>query len=116
MAEMNEPWRLWRRKWVNGDKWQQCIEPIAFGDEWEFELIANTISINGVEVPRPMQEQPEFGQLYWFVDSSYESGVCAVVWSGDNYDYYRFINGFCHLTRENCIIHAKALFSFTEVK
>ena len=114
-AVMNEPWKLWECK-MNVNHWEKLFIHPVWDEHTEYRQIPKTIRIGNYDVPEPMQEQPEFGQLYWFVDCSYESGVCAVVWSGDNYDYCRFTSGFCHLTRENCIIHAKALFSFSEVK
>lgn len=116
MAEMDEPWKLWRRKWVNGKEWKQCVEPIAFGDEWVFEQIPKTIQIGAFSVPEPMREKPEIGSEYWFVEASCEDGVFMGYWNGAKEDILRLERGQCHLTRDNCIAHAKALFSFSEIK
>lgn len=74
-----------------------------------------TFEINGHEVPEPMREKPEKGTEYWYIDPC-EYDLCDwSTWENDSIDNNRLKNGVCHLTRENCIIHAKALFSFSEV-
>lgn len=116
MAEMDEPWKLWRRKWVNGKEWRQCVEPIAFGDEWEFEQIPKTIRIGNFDVPEPMLGKPENGTEYFYVSCSSKRGVRSEFWHGYETDNLILKRGICHTTKEAALAHAKALFSFSEIK
>lgn len=113
MAEMDEPWKLWEYR--NYKEWQQCWGHPYWYDDTEYRQIPKTISINGIEVPEPMRDKPEIGTVYYVVDAVEEDGTCERLWADDIWDNWMFNRGQIHLTRENCIIHAKALFSFSEV-
>ena len=112
-AEMDEPWKLWELR-SPGFKWITCNKHPEWRKENEYRQIPKTISINGFEVPEPMREKPEIGDHYWCIDPSEDELCDLMCWDGDSYDMNRFKNGLCHLTRDNCIAHAKALFSFSE--
>jgi len=112
-AEMDEPWKLWEVTTPTG----QIIKPygqFSWLDEFEYRQITKTININGHEVPEPMQVKPDIGAKYWYVDI--DELRQWTTWQDDEYDNNRFKNGVCHATKEAAIAHAKALFSFSEIK
>jgi len=113
-AEMEEPWKLWRLREHKMNPWFYPNCHFVFNDCFDYELIPKTININCHEVPEPMREKPDIGAKYWYVDIDglYE----WTTWQDDECDDNRFKNGVCHATKQAAIAHAKALFSFTEVK
>ena len=112
-AEMDEPWKFWELR-SPGLKWITCTKHPEWRKENEYRQITNTIKINGHEVPEPMREKPEIGSKYWYVDI--DELRQWTTWQDDEYDNNRFKNGVCHATKEAAISHAKALFSFSEIK
>ena len=71
------------------------------------------ISINGIEVPEPMREEPEFNTEYWVADPVETGGETACMWHNMEAEKRWLSLGLCHLTEEAAAIHAKALLSFT---
>jgi len=114
-AEMDEPWKLWEYCDDDG-RWFKLYGHFVFEDKCEYRQITKTININSHEVPEPMREEPDIGTDYFVVSPYSDDGVEGSTWEVCNVDkrFLRF--GLCHLTREAAIAHAKALFSFTEVK
>lgn len=78
------------------------------------DSIPKTLLINGHDVPEPMREKPEIGTEYWYVDAKLDNGASSFYWDNGRIDNLLLSHGICHLTRDNCIAHAKALFSFSE--
>ena len=113
-AECDEPWKLWKGEDSHGNVFDLQTHPQWLND-YEYRQIPKTININGHEVPEPMREKPELGTEYYFITSSEKDGTRKDIWCGADDDINRMNNGVCHLTRDNCIAHAKALFSFSEV-
>jgi len=114
MAEMDEPWRLWQYRTNDYDLWNKCGKHPEWKDEHEYRLIPKTIQIGAFSVPEPMREKPDMHDPYYVVDLSSEDGISEALWedSGIENEWLRL--GIIHLTRDNCIAHAKALFSFSE--
>lgn len=115
MAEMDEPWKLWQWKSPMGG-WNNFNDHFAFNDCYEYRQITKTIKIGSFDVLEPMREKPEIGTEYFTVDLTREDGCGKSEWNDDHYDNRWLTLGICHLTREDCIAHAKALFSFSEIK
>lgn len=115
-AEMDEPWKFCG----SGDR--QKVDGIDLAVISHSRIIGNTakipktININGHEVPDPMREKPKCDSYYWCIDPDRKNGVSKHVWEDDSADNCRLSKGLCHLTSENCIAHARALFSFSEIK
>ena len=78
-----------------------------------FRIKRKTININGIEVPEPMREEPEFNTDYWVADPVETGGETACIWDNMEADKRWLSLGLCHLTQEAATIHAKALLSFT---
>ncbi len=113
-AEMDEPWKLWSVK--KHDQWLHLKSHPGWMEEREYRQIPKTIRIGNFDVPEPMRDRPEIGTEYYVVDAYGNNGVFKSNWHGSQCDELAFERGLCHITSENCIIHAKALFSFTEVR
>lgn len=116
MAEMDEPWLLWEGKPEVCEKFVAMGYHFIFEDTWDFRLKTKTLSINGLDVPEPMREKPEIGTKYWYIETSSDALCDWTTWQDDESDNRHLRLGDCHLTRDNCIAHAKALFSFSELK
>lgn len=114
-AECDEPWKLWRWRRNGNASWGTMIGHFSFHDYNDYELIPKTIDINGYKVPEPMREKPRHGSKYWYIHPDADEGVYDSTWTDHRIDDLRLSRNICHLTLENCLIHAKALFSFTEV-
>ena len=71
------------------------------------------ISINGIEVPEPMREEPEFNTEYWVADPVAAGGAVDFTWQNVAADERWLSLGICHLTKEAAAIHVNALLSFT---
>lgn len=113
-AEMDEPWKLWQWQDETGN-WNKVAGHPSWLDSWEYRQIPKTIRIGNYDVPEPMRDKPDYCAPYWYIDTAADEGVAEGCWTEAKTDYLRLTKNVCHLTRENCIIHAKALFSFTEV-
>ncbi len=73
-----------------------------------------TIEINGLTIPEPLRERPEFGTRYFSPLIAYgRAETIANEWDGDRIDEDRFNCGLCHLDRGAAKQHAKALLSLT---
>lgn len=68
-----------------------------------------TIKIGDMEVPEPLREMPSDDTTYYYVDTGYQDLYDFESWEGSKSDLHRFNHGFCHLTKDAAISHAKAL-------
>lgn len=114
MTEMNEPWRLWEITLPDGRTYYPKYHFIWL-DDHEYRQIPKTIRIGNYDVPEPMREKPDINNRYWTISPGENDDVTSFRWSDDRVDNNLLRLGLCHQTRENCIVHAKALFSFSEV-
>lgn len=115
-SEMDDPWRLWELRESDNTAWFKPHDHIVFRDEWQYRQIPKTILINGFEVPEPMMNKPEINTRYFSVNPRNKSGVDCFIWRNDRTDSRLLNRGLCHESEKSAIIHAKALFSLTEVK
>ena len=89
--------------------------------ESEFDLIAeytppaNTININGYEVPEPVREPLAMGELHYIADITYAGKPQRHSWEDDVFDHHALKNGLIHLTKKAVKKHNKALKSFTKL-
>jgi len=116
-AETEKPWERWQYKSIYDADWIDGKVDFAFYQGWEYRRKPRFILINGIEVPEPMREKPEFGASYWIPDIWDTSGRLSsseMTWEDHETDNDWFFTGICHLTREAAELHAKALLSFTK--
>lgn len=117
MAEMDEPWKLWQfRNTLASDNWNNIYGCPDWDERLEYRQIPKTIKIGNFDIPEPMREKPEIGSEYFYVSCSSPSGIRAEFWHDSETDNRILDRRICHLTRDNCILHARALFSFSEIK
>lgn len=73
-----------------------------------FRIKPRTMSINGMEFPEPMLEEPEVGTEYWMVDI-HNQGCNFFSWIGDDNDLKWLKRGLIQATEEGAIAQAKAM-------
>lgn len=98
-----------------GRKWKTVASPLALVDDssWELRVKPETININGHEVPAPVLEPLEKGQVYWLVRCCSTVGSESQTWNGDPHDFLWLKNGLIHLHHKAADAHTEALLSFT---
>ena len=70
---------------------------------------APTIIVNGIEVPEPVREELENGQLYWLVFPVGEELSMEATWYDEATHHTRLNRGLIHLTEDAAVAHAKAM-------
>ena len=73
-----------------------------------------TIRIGEYDVPEPVREPLEKDTEYWIAHFSLEGLANRFKWYSDKFDNRVLKNGLIHLTKEDAVIHAKALLSLTK--
>ena len=115
-AEMDEPWKLWDAMNNCESKWV----PLKAHPKWDkgttYRVRPKTIRIGNYDVPEPMREKPEMYSTYYFIRLDVKGGYLRDVWANEVTDNRRLEAGICQATESGIIAHAKALFSFSEVK
>lgn len=90
---------------------QPCLAKSAgeifFSQHHEYSLAPRTRIINGVEVPAPMDKEPEIGEIYWFEHIGREEMADDFRWIGDDIDKRLFSIGI-HETAEAAAANCKA--------
>ncbi len=101
------PWELWEVS-NNGDYWVKLEK----NPNWEanyYRRKPRTITVNGIEVPKPMRIKPKKGAVY-FIPHQYEEELYMEFdWDDDRNDNLWLERGLCHATAEAAIAHAKAM-------
>ena len=115
-AEMDEPWKLWEGRPGKIGVWGGFVGHFTFEDDWEYRQIPKTIQIGIHQIPEPMREKPEMYSTYYFIRLDVKGGYLRDVWANEVTDNRRLEAGICQATESGIIAHAKALFSFSEVK
>jgi len=105
-----------RRK-KHAEEWRTPENPLCFlGDScvdgYEWRVKPETITINGHEVPCPVREPLEKGQVYWCVAPDSDTYTDTFLWGDDDLDKRLLRRGLIHLTKEAAVAHAEALLSF----
>ena len=108
--------------WANGENiqcwnnelqaWRDLCQP-SFNSDVKFRVKPKTISINGIEVPAPEQQELSEGTRYYVPCLEAGDWINWYEWSGALIDKRVLGLGIIHLTREAAEQHAKALLSFT---
>lgn len=114
----DKPWRLWecRRCLGINNVWRVCDSEITWSIHIEYRRKQKTININGFEVPEPVRDPLEVGQIYYASHILASKGFVAEhEWNNTNYNYHLLKAGLIHLTPEAAELHAKALLSFTKI-
>ncbi len=92
--------------------WIEMSLSSSFIREEEYRLKPRYIDINGHQVPEPVREPLQEGDLYY--GASTADGVFSAIWNCDHIDSERLHKGIIHLTKEAAETHIAALLSFTQ--
>ena len=100
-------------KGTNGRLYDDEGEPLEelYLNGWE--LIPETININGIEVPMPERKELICNTLYYIPNPDHLDLYAFCFWCNNMSDKLRLERGLIHLTKENAIAHAKAIISLT---
>lgn len=106
------PWELWQVRFFGEDVWASIgCEPRWIGS---MEYRRKPLIINGIEVPEPVREALEIGQVYHLVDLINEEFVSKnLMWRGSDYEKIRLARGLIYLEEESASSCGRALVSFT---
>ena len=112
-AAVNEkPWELWEFFYSGG--WRDCIYHPEWDQERQYRRKPRTININGFEVPSPLRNPPNDGEICYIVNLT-ENKVYAIVWYSAQSFFKQWLkSGIIHRTEEAAALHLKALLSFTQ--
>ena len=114
-----EPWREFECKNKCAGMWHTLTTNPSWIARIEYRRKPRTIRIGDYDVPEPVRESLEDGQVYFAVALLVrEDKVPAykLEWEGDLIDIRLLEQGRIHLTKEAAELHAKALLSFTKQK
>lgn len=75
----------------------------------QFRLAQETIKIGDVSFPKPYQGEMEYDQFYYYPTIDFKSLYDSTTWTGTPTDHMLMGRNLVHLTKENAIVHAKAL-------
>lgn len=109
----NKPWELWEHKPLNLFPWVRLDSHPKWIGTCEYRRKPKTININGFEVPEPVREPLELATLYYTPALFAPKGYLDQSWSDTDHNWKDLNRGFIHLTKEDAILHSKALLSFT---
>ena len=99
------------------NEWTESNIPFAHAHNGnKLRLKPRTIRIGEYDVPEPMRVAPATSVTYFLPNIREPELVQDPVWDNDDYDKKWLAAGQCHYTKEDAIIHGKALRSLTEVK
>jgi hypothetical protein len=117
-AETDKPWERWEFRENVPDGWFDFAgDHPGWLVDCEYRRKPLTIRIGEYDVPEPLRDEPEDGEVYWVVDFSSTDTVSDIyTWSGDFIDRFWFNGGLIHTTEEAAQLHAKALISLTQTK
>lgn len=109
--ETDRPWERWQCNHASYTEWVTLTDHPIWATDMEYRR--KPITINGIEIPEPMKEEPEFGTEYWIIDLIKEElAMGPLVWSGDRFDKRGLQNRIIHAKHKDAETHAKALISY----
>jgi len=113
-AETYAPWKRWE---CDADGWLPLKDHPYWLSDVKYRRKPRTININGFEVPEPVREPLEEGQLYYvpIIGSEFMRLDCRL-WNHNDYCTHVLKAGLIHRTQEAAELHRKALLSFTEAR
>ena len=93
---------------INDDGWAELCRRVGDPD-YTVRRRSRTITIAGIEIPKPMRTAPPVGATYWIADPLHRVKVSRMQWDGLNHEPEWLRCGFCHLTKEAAETHSRAL-------
>lgn len=112
-AETNTPWERWQTKDTDSENWRNIFNHPNWFEHYEYRRKPSFIVINGIEVPEPMREKLEIGDIYYVPHVTYKIAE-KLKWTGNMIDIFNLNNGLVHLTESDAFTHSYALLSLTQ--
>jgi len=114
----DKPWERWEFKLALFDtKWKQKNNHPDWNIKNQYRRKQKTININGFEVPEPLEiSEIKYDARYFAPSLTDIYKYNEYVFINDKADERIFKMGLAHRTKEDAIIHADALLSFTKNK
>ena len=110
----DKPWKHFQVQ-VPGGIWVDAVAELPFRAEYTYRLKpARTIRIGKYDVPEPVREPLECGQVYFIPDLVELRFVQEFSWQGHVSDKMFLRCGLIHLTKEAARTHTTALISLTQ--
>lgn len=94
------------------DGYRDVFGTPSWNTDCHYMVKQKTHTINGMEVPIPMQEIPEKGTKCYFVNITGHHLYGWFNYKGMQQDLEWLERGLLHLTKENAVANAKAMLSF----
>ncbi len=108
--ETDKPWERWESRDDVSLKWWTLQYNPYWDTEIQYRRKPSTIKVNGFDVPEPVRGRLKHGALYFLPSPSIEEFSGATwTWVDDGMDEMLLSRGLIHLTKDNAIIHAKAM-------
>lgn len=93
-------------KWVDLDR---SYSLDVFDGGYYFKLKPKSITINNINLPEPLSNEPEKDSEYWVSSPELDYLALRSVWSGSLHEKLWLKRGLLHSSKDNAIAHAKAL-------
>lgn len=106
-AETDEPWERWEARRPDG-RWNPLAQDPCWYLDLEYRRKPKTIMVNGFEVPEPLKEMPERGNV-WLVIPHSESFTDFHYAEDSRWKRVALDRGLLHSTKEAAVAHAKAM-------
>lgn len=90
-------------------EWWPWPTNTGFNTNCRYRAVQPTISVNGFNVPRPMDAPQLKGQTYFVATPSSREFFNELAWDGDEIDSLFLNRRVMHSTKEAAIMHAKAM-------
>ena len=91
------------------------IDGMRFDKPERYSLKPKTVVINGVEVERGVDVEPEKGQEYFEPVINNDELHASYAWNADEYDKQCLSKGLIFLEKEKAIAMAKAMLAFDRI-
>lgn len=85
-----------------------ALQVISSGHSEYLRIKPETVMINGVEVPKPIDKAPKWGEIMYLVMPTSTELTYCLGWTGSVEDMRFLSRGRLHPTEEAAIQHAKA--------
>lgn len=109
--ETDKPWERWEYSIpAFFNRFQGCNQQPSWEPSTQYRRKPRTIQVNGFDVPEPVRKKLKDGDKYFVPSVSSKDFFGGTwIWFSDGCGQTMLSRGLIHLTKENAIIHAKAM-------
>lgn len=108
-----EPWKEFQYYAQNDEYWDSLSTHPAWSTELEYRRKPKTFRIGEYDVPEPSMARPKYGDKYYCISFG-PKFYAEPEWRNDYFDEHTLESGYIHATKENAILHTKAILSLIE--